>query len=241
MTIQPLYKRVLLKLSGEGLASAKSSLDTDIMARLADEIKIAHDAGVQIGLVLGGGNFWRGAKGVAKGVERITGDYVGMLATVMNACVFADVLKDKGMDVRILTALGIEGIGEAFNQQNAIRHLEKGRIVLFAAGTGRPFFTTDTCAVLRASEMNCDACFKSTQVDGIYDSDPRENPSAKRYDVIDYETALDKNLGVMDLTAMALAQNTSLPIVVFNQSRANAFTDALCGKGIYSILKQKGK
>ena len=239
MKKQPIYKRILLKISGEGLGSAKGSLDSEIMSDLAKEIKNVHDMGVQICLVVGGGNFWRGAKGVSKGVERITGDYIGMLATVMNALAFADVLEQNGMPARVMTALSVEGIGEVFKQQCALRHLEKGRVVIFAGGTGSPFFTTDTCAVLRATEMGCDACLKSTQVDGIYDCDPKKNPKAKRYDTIDYETALQKKLGVMDLTAMAMAQDALLPIVVFNQSHKGALSEVVCGKGTYSILKKK--
>ena len=233
--MQPLYKRILLKLSGEGLSGENGALDSKIMIKLAKEIKAVYDMGVQICLVIGGGNFWRGAKGVSKGVNRITGDYIGMLATVMNALAFADELEKNGMPARIMTSLAVEGIGEVFNQQRALRYLNKGKIVIFASGTGSPFFTTDTCAVLRATEMKCDACLKSTQVDGIYDSDPKKNPKAKRYDLIDYETALNKKLGVMDLTAMAMAQNSSLPIVVFNQD--DTFADIVCGKGTYSVLK----
>lgn len=239
MKMQPIYKRVLLKLSGEGFGSSKGALDCEIMSNLAKEIKTIHDMGVQVCLVVGGGNFWRGAKGVSKGVERVTGDYIGMLATVMNALAFADILEENGMPARIMTALSVEGIGEVFNQKNALNHLQNGRVVIFAAGTGSPFFTTDTCAVLRATEMACDACLKSTQVDGIYDSDPKTNPKAKRYDVIDYETALKKKLGVLDLTAMAMAQDALLPIVVFNQKSKGALANVVCGKGTYSILKKK--
>ena len=237
MKKQTLYKRILLKLSGEGLGSAKGALDSEIMANLAKEIKSVYDMGVQICIVVGGGNFWRGAKGVSKGVDRVTGDYIGMLATVMNALAFADVLEQNGMPARIMTALAVEGVGEVFNQQRVLRYLQKGKIVIFAGGTGSPFFTTDTCAVLRATEMGCDACLKSTQVDGIYDSDPVKNPKAKRYDTIDYETALNKKLGVMDLTAMALAQDAALPIVVFNQAGKGALANVVCGKGTYSVMK----
>ena len=238
MKKRPLYKRILLKISGEGLGSAKGALDSVVLSSLAKEIKQIHDMEIQVCIVVGGGNFWRGAKGVSKGVNRVTGDYIGMLATVMNALAFADELENEGMSARVVTALEIEGVGEVFNQQRALRYLKKGKVVIFAGGTGSPFFTTDTCAVLRATEMGCDACLKSTQVDGIYDSDPIKNPKAKRYDVIDYETALDKKLGVMDLTAMAMAQNASLPIVVFKQAQ-NVLADVVCGKGTYSILKNK--
>lgn len=237
MKTKPLYKRILLKLSGEGMGSKNGALDTQIMSNLAKEIKAVYDMGVQICIVVGGGNFWRGAKGVSKGVERVTGDYIGMLATVMNALAFSDALEANGMPARILTAFSVEGVGEVFNQQVALRHLKKGRIVIFAGGTGSPFFTTDTCAVLRATEMDCDVCLKSTQVDGIYDSDPKKNPKAKRYDTIDYKTALDKKLGVMDLTAMAMAQDALLPIVVFNQGNKGALANVVCGKGTYSVMK----
>ncbi len=235
MTNQTAYKRILLKLSGEGLGSVNGALDSEIMTRLAHEIKAAYDKGVQIALVLGGGNFWRGAKGASKGVDRITGDYIGMLATVMNALAFADVLEKCGVPARVMTSMPIGGIGEVFNQKQALRYLDQHFVVLFAGGTGNPFFTTDTCAVLRAIQMHCDACFKSTQVDGIYDSDPHKNPNAKRYDVVDYKTALDNKLGVMDLTAIAMASDAALPVVVFNQS--DKLADIVCGKGVYSVLK----
>lgn len=239
MKMQPIYKRILLKVSGEGLGSANGALDCAIMSDLSKEIKRVRDMGVQVCLVVGGGNFWRGAKGVSKGVNRVTGDYIGMLATAMNALALADELEKNGLLARVVTAFKIEGVGEVFNQAESLRHLEKGDVVIFACGTGSPFFTTDTCAVLRATEMGCDACLKSTQVDGIYDCDPIKNPKAKRYDIIDYETALNKKLGVMDLTAMAMAQNASLPIIVFNQSRKGALSEVVCGKGVYSILKKK--
>ena len=232
----PIYSRVLIKLSGEGMGNNDTPLATDTMNRLALEIKKVYDLGVEVCLVIGGGNFWRGAKGVAKGISRITGDYIGMLATMMNALAFAEALKNNGMDARIMTSLAVEGIGEVFNQTVAERHLQKKRIIIFAGGTGSPFFTTDTCSVLRASEMKCDAFLKATQVDGIYDADPRCNPNAVRYEKIDYQTALDKRLGVMDLTAMAMAENAKLPIVVFN-AHTSTFADIVCGKGQFSIMK----
>lgn len=234
--INPIFNRILIKLSGEGMGNNDTPLATDTMNRLALEIKKVYDLGVEVCLVIGGGNFWRGAKGVSKGISRITGDYIGMLATMMNALAFAEVLNKIGIDTRIMTSLTVEGVGEVFNQAKAERHLQKRRIVIFAGGTGSPFFTTDTCSVLRASEMKCDAFFKATQVDGIYDSDPRSNPNAVRYDKIDYQTALDKRLGVMDLTAMAMAQNANLPVVVFN-AHTSTFADIVCGKGQFSIMK----
>ena len=234
--INPIYKRVLIKLSGEGMGNDDTPLAIDTMHRIALEIKKVYELGVEVCLVIGGGNFWRGAKGVKKGVSRITGDYIGMLATMMNALAFADVLKENGMDVRIMTSLSVEGVGEVFNQEKAERHLQKKRVIIFGGGTGSPFFTTDTCSVLRASEMHCDAFLKATQVDGIYDSDPRENPNALRYKEIDYQSALDKRLGIMDLTAMAMAQTSKLPVVVFN-AHTSTFADVVCGQGLYSIMK----
>ena len=230
------YKRILLKLSGEGMGSDSTPLASEKMYNQAEQIKKIYDLGVEICIVIGGGNFWRGAKGVKKGVSRITGDYIGMLATMMNALAFADVLKEHEMDVRIMTSLAVEGIGEVFNQAVAERYLKEKKIIIFAAGTGSPFFTTDTCSVLRASEMKCDAFLKATQVDGIYDSDPKQNPNAIRYDQIDYQTALDKRLEIMDLTAMSMAQSAQLPIVVFN-AHTSTFADIICGKGLYSIMK----
>ena len=234
--INPIYKRILIKLSGEGMGNDDVPLAIETMHRIALEIKKVYELGVEICLVIGGGNFWRGAKGVKKGVSRITGDYIGMLATMMNALAFSDVLKENNIDTRIMTSLFVEGIGEVFNQTKAEEHLQKKRVIIFAGGTGSPFFTTDTCSVLRASEMNCEVFLKATQVDGIYDCDPRINESAQRYDEIDYQTALDKRLGIMDLTAMAMAQNAKLPIVVFN-AHTSTFADVVCGKGLYSIMK----
>ena len=236
MNNNPKYKRILLKLSGEGMGNEETPLFGDTMQRWALQIKKLYDIGVEVCLVIGGGNFWRGSKGVAKGIKRTTGDYIGMLATVMNALAFSDVLQTNGMEARVITAFEIQGIGEVFNQARVERHLNKKRIVIFAGGTGNPFFTTDSCSVLRALQTGCDAFLKATQVDGIYDSDPRTNPNATRYETIPYLTALDKKLGVMDLTAMAMAQKSNLPVVVFNAHNSD-FSDIICGKGRYSTMK----
>ncbi len=235
MTDDPQYRRILLKVSGEGLMTGAEALDREKLYRLANEIKNVRQMGVELCLVVGGGNFFRGAQGALKGFDRVTGDYIGMLATVMNALALAEILEENGVSSRIFTALAIEGVGEVFNRKRALTALKKGAVVIFAAGTGSPFFTTDTCAALRASEMKCDAFFKSTQVDGIYDKDPRKFSDAKRYEHLTYAEALAKKLAVMDLTAMSLAETNHLPVVVFKQEEG-ILTEVLCGRGTFTVM-----
>ena len=237
MKNKPKYKRVLLKISGEGLGQENESLNAQNLECVARQVQSVHEMGIELCLVIGGGNFFRGAKNTLKGMDRAVGDYIGMMATVMNALALAEVLEKMGVPCQIQTALAIEGVGETFHRARALEHLKNGRVVLFAAGTGSPYFTTDTCAALRASEMKCDALLKSTQVDGVYDSDPRKNPAAKRYDKISYAEVLDKKLGVMDLTAITLAAENHLPILVFNQNDGENLQKVLCGQGTFTIIK----
>ena len=231
------YQRVLFKLSGEGLADETHSISPETLSRLATEIKSVYDLGVEICLVVGGGNIFRGVSGASRGMDRATADYIGMLATVMNALSLQEALEKVGVPTRVQSALPITAVAEPFIRRKALRHLEKKRVVIFAAGTGSPYFTTDTCAVLRATEMACDACFKSTQVDGVYDDDPRKNPNAKLYKEVSYKEALDKKLKVMDLTAIAMAQDSGLPIIVFNQQGKGAFLNVVCGQGTFTVMK----
>lgn len=237
MTEEPRYRRVLLKISGEGLMGEKNAIDPPVLNRLAQEIKSVHDCGVQLCLVVGGGNIFRGVAGASNGMNRATADYIGMLATVMNAMALQEALEKTGVDTRVQSALPITAVAEPYIRRRALHHLEKNRIVIFAAGTGNPYFTTDTCAVLRATEMECDVCLKSTQVDGIYDSDPRTNPNARRYDVVSYDDVLNRKLKVMDATAVSMAANADLPVIVFNQSRPGAFKDVIFGKGVYTVME----
>ena len=235
--MKPKYKRVLFKLSGEGLADETHSISPETLVRLAGEIKAVYDEGIEICLVVGGGNIFRGVSGASRGMDRATADYIGMLATVMNALSLQEALEKVGVPTRVQSALAITAVAEPFIRRRALRHLEKKRVVIFAAGTGSPYFTTDTCAVLRATEMGCDACFKSTQVDGVYDDDPRKNPNAKLYKEVSYQEALDKKLKVMDLTAIAMAQDSGLPIIVFNQKGKGAFLNVVCGDGTFTVMK----
>lgn len=235
MNNDPQYQRILLKVSGEGLSSDQNALEMKKLQELSLEIKSLVELGVEVCLVVGGGNFFRGAQGALKGMERVTGDYIGMLATVMNALALSEALEAAGLQTQIQTALAIEGVGEVFNRKRALHHLQKGKVVIFAAGTGSPYFTTDTCAALRASEMKCDAFFKSTQVDGIYDKDPRKYADAKRYEKVSYEEALAQQLGVMDLTAMTIARENNLPVVVFKQG-SGALKEVVCGQGTFTVM-----
>ena len=237
MRNKPKYKRVLLKISGEGLMQGTESLNLQNLEHIAQQIQSVYEMGVELCLVVGGGNFFRGARNTLKDMDRVTGDYIGMMATVMNALALAETLERFHVPCQIQTALAIEGVGEVYHRMRALNHLKNGRVVLFAAGTGSPYFTTDTCAALRASEMKCDALLKSTQVDGVYDSDPRKNPKAVRYDEVSYQEVLDKKLGVMDLTAITLAAENKLPVIVFNQNVKGNLQNVLCGQGTFSIIK----
>lgn len=231
------YKRVLLKLSGESLMGNQSfGIDPTVLEHFADEVKAVKDLGVEIAVVIGGGNIFRGMAGAAKGMDRVQADYMGMLATVINSMALQDALERKGVYTRLMTAIKMEQIAEPFIRRRAIRHLEKGRVVIFGAGTGNPYFTTDTAAVLRAVEIEADAIFKGTRVDGIYDSDPEKNPSAVKFPFISYNEVIQKNLRVMDLTAITLCQDNSLPIVVFNMNEAGNLKRILHGDNIGSVV-----
>lgn len=238
--MKPVYKRVLLKLSGEGLMGDKSfGMSAEVIQSLARQIKELRDAGVEVCVVVGGGNIFRGAKEASKGMNRTVADHVGMLATVMNALYIQNALEEEGQPARVLSGLNIPEVCEHYVYRRALRHLEKGRVVVFAAGTGNPYFTTDTGAALRASEMQCDVILKATQVDGVYDSDPKSNSQAKKFDVVSYDEVIEKQLKVMDITAVALAKENNIPIVVFAQKGEKALADAVCGKGCFTIIRKE--
>jgi uridylate kinase len=214
------YKRILLKLSGEALMGERQyGIDPKTLADYASEIKQIHDQGVEIAIVIGGGNIFRGVAGASNGMDRVQGDYMGMLATVINGMALQGALEDAGMPTRLQTALKIEAIAEPYIKRRATRHLEKGRIVIFGAGTGNPYFTTDTAAVLRGIEVNCDVILKGTRVDGVYTADPEKDPSAVKYDTITFDDVLAKGLNVMDTTAFTLSQENKLPIIVFDMNK----------------------
>ncbi len=211
------YKRVLLKLSGEALmADQDYGIDANMLARVASEVAEVVNMGVEVALVIGGGNIFRGAGLVQSGIDRVTGDHMGMLATVMNSLAMQDALEKQGMESRVMSAIKINRMCEEYVQRRAIRHLEKGRVVIFAAGIGNPFFTTDTAGCLRAVEIGADSVLKATKVDGVYDSDPMKNPNAKRYETLTFDEVLDKNLQVMDATAIVLCRDNKLPLRIFN-------------------------
>ncbi len=232
-----LYPRVLLKISGEALMGDQGfGLHPPTVQRIAREVQKAHQRGIEICMVIGGGNIFRGLSGAAQGMERAQADYMGMLATVMNALGMQSALEDLDIHTRVLSAIPMDTVCEPYIRRRAVRHLEKGRVVIFAAGTGNPYFTTDTAATLRAMEMDCDAIFKGTQVDGVYDSDPKTNADAKRYDRISFDEVLTKNLKVMDASAVALARDNNLPIVVFSLSEDDSMTHVLHGEGRYTVV-----
>lgn len=232
---QPTYKRVLLKISGEALMGDQGfGLHPPTVSRIAHEIKSVHDLGVEICLVIGGGNIFRGLQGSAQGMERTTADYMGMLATVMNALAMQSALEALGIYTRVISAIPMDQVCEPYIRRRAVRHLEKARVCIFAAGTGNPYFTTDTAATLRANEMSCEAIFKGTQVDGVYDKDPKKFDDAVRYDDITYDEVLQKNLKVMDASAIALARDNNKPIVVFSLDEPGGFAGILRGEGTYT-------
>jgi len=236
----PKFKRILLKLSGEVLmGNQQFGIDPDFVAELAKEVKAAKDSGLEICLVIGGGNIFRGMAGAARGMDRAQADYMGMLATVMNALAMQNALENVGVHTRVQSAVQMDTVCEPVIRRRAERHLEKGRVVIFAAGVGSPYFTTDSGAALRAAEMKCDALLKGTSVDGIYDSDPKTNPSAKRYDTVDYDTVLANNLKVMDASAVALCRDNNIPIVVFSIREQGNLARVLVGEGTQTIV-QKG-
>lgn len=229
------YKRILFKVSGEALmGDGKFGIDIPTLDRIAAEIADAQKAGAQIGLVIGGGNIFRGVAGAASGMERGQADYMGMLATVMNALAMQGALTKAGVEARVMSALSMPQVCEPFSRGRALKHLDKGRVVLFAAGTGSPFFTTDTGAALRACEMNCGAFFKGTSVDGIYTADPKTDKNAKRYDEVSYSEVLSKNLKVMDAAAITLARDAQIPVIVFSIKTQGALLNVLKGKGRFT-------
>jgi uridylate kinase len=224
------FKRILLKLSGEAAMGDQAfGIDPATVARVASEVKAAKAGGLELCLVIGGGNIFRGMAGAAKGMDRATADYMGMLATIMNALAMQDALEQLGVDTRVQSAIPMAAVCEPYIRRRAERHLEKGRVVIFAAGTGSPFFTTDSGAALRAAEMNCDALFKGTSVDGVYDADPKKVPGAHRYDRVSYSTVLANDLKVMDASAVALCRDNNIPIVVFNIREPGALAAVLAG------------
>jgi uridylate kinase len=230
---QDLFKRVLLKISGEALMGDQGfGLNPPTVERIAREVKSVHDLGVEICMVIGGGNIFRGLQGSAQGMERTTADYMGMLATVMNALAMQSSLEEQGVHTRVISAIPMDQVW-----RRAVRHLQKKRVCIFAAGTGNPYFTTDTAATLRATEMACEAIFKGTQVDGIYDKDPNQHADAVRYDSVSYDEVLQKRLKVMDASAIALARDNNLPIIVFSLDEPGGFRGILSGKGTYTRVQ----
>jgi len=235
--LKPHFRRILLKLSGEALMGREDyGIDPDVIGRLAREIIEAQQAGVEVGLVIGGGNIFRGAGLAAGGMDRVTGDHMGMLATVMNALAMQDSLEKLGSKVRVMSALKINEVCEDFIRRRAIRHLEKGRIVIFAAGTGNPFFTTDSAAALRAVEVGADLLLKATKVDGVYDKDPKKNADAVRYDTLGYEEVIARNLQVMDTAAIALCRDHEMPLRIYDMTRAGNLMRILHGESVGTLV-----
>ncbi len=231
------YKRVLLKISGEALAGGEGyGIDTDVLEIVANEIKEVRDSGVEIAVVVGGGNIFRGVKGATKGMDRATADYMGMLATVLNCLALQDSLERKKVFTRVQSAIEMRALAEPYIRRKAIRHLEKGRVVIFAAGVGSPYFTTDTTAALRAMEMNCQVLLKATKVDGVYTDDPKTNAAATRFDQISYLEVLQKGLKVMDSTAISLCMDNKLPIVVFNLNENGALKRVIHGETLGTLV-----
>ena len=237
---KPVYKRVLLKISGEALAGGKGSgLDFEMIGSVCDVIKECLEMGVQVGLVVGGGNFWRGAKNSGGGkMERTRADHIGMLATVMNCLAVADVCEQKDIPVRVQTAIEMRAIAEPYIRGRAIRHLEEGRVVIFGAGTGNPFFSTDTAAVLRAAEINADVILLAKNVDGVYNADPAKDPNAVKYDTISYDDVLAQHLMVMDTTATSLSMDNHIPVLLFALKDPRNIIRALCGENVGTIVKE---
>jgi uridylate kinase len=231
------YKRILLKLSGESLMGKKGfGIDPDILVFFATEVKKLHDLGVEVGIVIGGGNIYRGLSAGAQGIDRVTGDQMGMLATMINSLALQNAIESKGVFTRLMSAIHMEEIAEPYIRRRAIRHLEKGRVVIFGAGTGHPYFSTDTAATLRAVEIEADVIIKGTRVDGVYDSDPEKNKDAVMFDQISYLDVLTKNLRVMDLTAISLCQENDLSIVVFNMDVPGNLIKLVTGDKIGTVI-----
>ena len=236
---KPVYRRVLLKISGEALAGDKrTGLDFQVIGQVCDVVKKCLDMGVQVGLVVGGGNFWRGAKDGGGRMERTRADHMGMLATVMNCLAVADVCEQKGIPVRVQTAIEMRPIAEPYIRSRAIRHLEKGRVVIFGCGTGNPFFSTDTAAVLRAAEIGAEVILLAKNVDGVYSADPVKDPSAVKYDSISYDDVLAQHLMVMDTTATSLSMDNHIPVLLFALKDPENIVRAVCGEKIGTIVRE---
>jgi uridylate kinase len=230
---QPVFKRILLKLSGEALMGAGDyGIDTEVIARMADEVRELRQLGVEVGMVIGGGNLFRGAGLARAGMDRVTADHMGMLATVMNSLAMQDTLERLGVFTRVMSAIRINQVCEDYIRRRAIRHLEKGRVVIFAAGTGNPFFTTDSAASLRAIEISAEVMLKATKVDGVYSADPFKDPQAVRYDRLTYDEALTRKLQVMDATALIMCREHDLPLMVFNINRRGDLVRIVCGENV---------
>ncbi len=240
MGAQPIYRRVMLKVSGEALMGDRDfGLDPAVMERIAAEIRSVHALGVEVGVVAGGGNIFRGLSSAETGIERGTADYMGMLATVMNALALQSMLESAGVEARVLSAIPITAVCEPYIRRRAQRHLDKGRVVLFAAGTGNPFFTTDTAAALRASELGCDALLKATKVDGVYSADPHRVADAVRYDRLSYLDVLSRDLRVMDASAISLARDNKIPILVFSIHNPGGFAAVVTGRGKFTLITEE--
>lgn len=234
------FKRVLLKISGEALmGGGEYGIDTETVNRVAQDVKDALKLGVQVCLVIGGGNIFRGVSGAAVGMDRASADYMGMLATVINSLAMQNALEKIGVDTRVQSAIPMDTVCEPYIRRRAIRHIEKGRVVIFGAGTGNPFFTTDTAAALRASEMGCDALLKGTKVDGVYSADPAKNPNATKFDTLTYLDVLARDLGVMDASAISLARESKIPVIVFSIKSPGAFAELMQGRGQCTIVTEK--
>jgi uridylate kinase len=233
---KPVYKRIILKLSGEVLTGGDEVIDAKVTEKIAREVAEIHAMGVQVAVVIGGGNIWRGITSANRGMDRSTADYMGMLATIINGMALQEAMEKAGVNTRVQTALEVKNVAEPFIRRKAIRHLEKGRVVIFVAGTGNPFFSTDTAAALRASEMGAEILLKATKVDGVYDSDPRKNPKAKRFERVSYADALEGRLQVMDSTAFALCMDNDVPIVVFDMFKPGNLKAVVLGEKIGTLV-----
>lgn len=232
------YKRILLKLSGESLMGKRGfGIDHKVLDFFSTEVKKIHDIGVQVGIVIGGGNIYRGLSATDQGIDRVTGDQMGMLATIINSLALQNAIEHKGIFTRLLSAIHVEEIAEPYIRRRAIRHLEKGRVVIFGAGTGHPYFSTDTAASLRAVEIEADVIIKGTRVDGVFDSDPEKNPNASKFENITYLEVLTKNLRIMDLTAVSLCQENNLPMIVFNMDVPDNLLKLVKGQNVGTIIK----
>lgn len=235
--MEPKYKRIILKISGEALSGEGSVFDFDVLGRVADQVIEVARMGVQTGIIVGGGNIWRGRSGV--GMDRTTADHMGMLATVINALAMRDALENKGMETRVMTAIEMRSIAEPYIRLRAMRHLEKSRVVIFACGTGNPYFSTDTAAALRAAEIEADLILLAKNVDGVYDSDPKKNAAAKKYDFISYIDVINQGLGVMDTTAVSLCMDNNIPIACFGLEAPDGIKRVVCGEKIGTMIHSK--